>query len=984
MLSSGVIDLAVGLTIAFGIVTVLASVGTELIARLLGLRGVYLLRGLRALLDGDGAETDLTTAQSDYDALSVLVRQGQIGDATAGAVALRRQSVTATAALFGGPIFRSRGIAGKTSSPDAARQPARHIDRLARWLGAWRQRWREYRNRPTYIPADSFADAILDLLVRDVADQTTTDLIRYNVDLLPDSMSMLRASLQALLKSAGRDICLFRALIEDWYDDHMDRVSGWYKRHVAKITFIVGGILVLLLNINTLTIGRALYNGSIIRATTNAVMLKGSACRAGSNLPKCLADLRTQAAAEGRLNFPIGWATVPDCAAPGTRCNWLDQRGIFSRHGGSGGQVMLVVLGFLPTLMLLVPGARFWFDLFSKIARRRKPRKRVPCRAARGVHVVLADQFGRQLPPTAALAPVDAYLVRVAIGPRADETPALNLASLPVHDLTPTSSRGWWFDVVAASTDVDITTSAHRVFLHFDGSSWACPCTGTEHTCSRQDRRPYLDIAFRTRTQTGQASLRCTVYHRNNAIQSTRVAFTVGADPESAALIHGVVDYSLADDLGLVGALPPRRLNVLTNESAGGTHSIVVKGEGVHPIAVDLTEAAVSGVLRSIRQQLTLITLGRDSETTQYDADNSAPVEQLTEDLRTLASFGSQFWQKSVPETEDQALLRPLLSTTATIQIARVTSTVFPWAIVYDYPYKLGAPWEPCELLQRWPESQSAIATYPDACPFASRHSRLNTLCPFGFWGFRHLIEQPPPVKRGKLRTTLPVPGGAHAATVRSLNLDGHVTASHLQHLRDYLAPRFTLTDCESLDDFLAAIDTPALPLIYFYCHGRIATLGDSGVDLPVPYLEIGHDEMLGTTDLNAWAASGQWHRERWLDVPPLVFINGCKTAALSPEQVVTFVDAFAGARAAGVIGTEIAVAQPLASDFAQHFFRHLMADSAVTVGQALRRSRLDFLAKGNIAGLVYTAFCSMDLMLEPQERAIVLVGSGDEQPGQM
>ena len=132
---------------------------------------------------------------------------------------------------------------------------------------------------------------------------------------------------------------------------------------------------------------------------------------------------------------------------------------------------------------------------------------------------------------------------------------------------------------------------------------------------------------------------------------------------------HGVVDYSLADDLGLANALPPRRLNVLTNQSAGGTHSIVVKGEGVRPIAVDLTKAGVSEVLRSVRQELGLITLGRDNETTQYDADNSAPVEQLTKDLQTLAFFGSAFWQKAVPNTEDQELLQPLLSTTATIPI---------------------------------------------------------------------------------------------------------------------------------------------------------------------------------------------------------------------------------------------------------------------------------------------------------------------------
>ena len=586
--------------------------------------------------------------------------------------------------------------------------------------------------------------------------------------------------------------------------------------------------------------------------------------------------------------------------------------------------------------------------------------------APRVVNVMLADQSGGRLPETTALAPVASYLLRVWLGIRADASVVVNPTPLPLRDLVPASSGGWWFDVVVASTDVDINTSAQRVFLPFDGASWVCACTGIEHSCRPRDRRPYLDIPFGTRSGTGSASLRCTVYDRNNAIQSIRLVFAVGADPTSATRIHGVVDYSLADDLALAEALPPRRLNVLTNESEAATHTILVKGEGVQPVTVDLTETAASEVLRSVRRELILITLGRDEKTTQYDDDNAAPVEQLTKDLETMAYLGSAFWEKAVPIGTDQDVLRPLLTTTATIQIARVTSTVFPWAIVYDYPHLLSDPWFPCDLLKHWPESRSVLATYPEGCPFASQHRPLNTLCPFGFWGFRHLIEQPPSVLRGRLRTTLAVPVGARAATVRSLNLDESITAGHLRHLRNCLAPRFALADCDSRDDFVSAIDTP-LPLIYFYCHGRTASLGDRGVDLSVPYLEVGHDEMIGTGDLNAWAAAGQWHRERWRDVPPLVFINGCKTAALSPEQIVTFVDAFAGAEAAGVIGTEIAVAQPLASEFAQGFYGHLMADSAMTVGQALRRARFDFLAKGNITGLVYTAFCSMDLILEPK-----------------
>ncbi len=51
MPSSGIIDLVIGLTFVFGVTAALASAVTELISRWLGLRGAYLLTGLRELVD---------------------------------------------------------------------------------------------------------------------------------------------------------------------------------------------------------------------------------------------------------------------------------------------------------------------------------------------------------------------------------------------------------------------------------------------------------------------------------------------------------------------------------------------------------------------------------------------------------------------------------------------------------------------------------------------------------------------------------------------------------------------------------------------------------------------------------------------------------------------------------------------------------------------------------------------------------------------
>src|SRR6516164_7192711 len=65
VLSSPIIDLAIGLTFVFGVTAALASFVTELISRLMGLRAAYLLSGLRELVDG-GQEADLGNAVDDY------------------------------------------------------------------------------------------------------------------------------------------------------------------------------------------------------------------------------------------------------------------------------------------------------------------------------------------------------------------------------------------------------------------------------------------------------------------------------------------------------------------------------------------------------------------------------------------------------------------------------------------------------------------------------------------------------------------------------------------------------------------------------------------------------------------------------------------------------------------------------------------------------------------------------------------------------
>ena len=357
MPSSGLIDLAIGLVFVFGVTAALASVFTELTARLVGLRGAYLLTGLRELVDNGRASTDLSKVKTDYRDMQNLMRGSP-----------PTSMPSATAALLGGPILSNQGVSGQISSRKLALGPTRQAGRLPKMSSdrVAGRLWAQRRSLPAYISGKSFAEAVIDLLVPNAAGQTTMDTIANSVNRLPDGMP-LKSSLQALAKNAKGDVSQFRAAVEHWYDDHMDRVSGWYKQNTARITIAAGAILIVLLNINALTIGRTLYSESAVSAAVSAVASKGTSCPADQNPQDCLAKLQAQLSAATTAGLPVGWGTVRDCQAPTAKCNWMDQRGLFSRHGHSFWQFVLVLAGFFIMIIAIVPGAQFWFGLLSKI-----------------------------------------------------------------------------------------------------------------------------------------------------------------------------------------------------------------------------------------------------------------------------------------------------------------------------------------------------------------------------------------------------------------------------------------------------------------------------------------------------------------------------------------------------------------------------------------------------------------------------------------
>jgi hypothetical protein len=154
----------------------------------------------------------------------------------------------------------------------------------------------------------------------------------------------------------------------------------------------------------------------------------------------------------------------------------------------------------------------------------------------------------------------------------------------------------------------------------------------------------------------------------------------------------------------------------------------------------------------------------------------------------------------------------------------------------------------------------------------------------------------------------------------------------------------------------------PDLPVIYFYCHGQRSRDG--------VYLAVGRDEPITPEDLTGWVLQ-RWRNAQvnmWDFPRPLILINACESLDVSPESLLSYLDVLIGqAGAAGVIGTEVKVHQTLAARFAETFFRYLLGPpTGVTLDSAMHASRCEFLAAGNLFGLVYTPYCWADLVVHP------------------
>lgn len=248
------------------------------------------------------------------------------------------------------------GIRNLLEDPELVEKVYQHPLLKSFYRQGWFDKFRKRRGGPSYIPSRTFALALLDIAAPPDPKARPKDFegVRHAVaksNLLNDKM---KKALLVLIDEAAGDLKEVRENIENWFDDTMNRVSGWYKRKAQLIVLLLALVLSGALNADTITIANSLSSDSTLRAAVVAAAEETAKARpADSKTPLTrITELRSELE---HLGLPIGWQKASD--------DYVDPREVPTDAQGW----FYKILGLLLTTIAVSLGAPFWFDLLNKL-----------------------------------------------------------------------------------------------------------------------------------------------------------------------------------------------------------------------------------------------------------------------------------------------------------------------------------------------------------------------------------------------------------------------------------------------------------------------------------------------------------------------------------------------------------------------------------------------------------------------------------------
>jgi hypothetical protein len=212
------LDVVIGLVFVYLLYSLYATILMELISSLLGLRAKNLRYTLKRML----------CDEQKYDSLPAKWLAG-------------------LATTF----IRSAGIAANLKSrrlyDTFMNQPN------IKYLGSG-----GFGGRPSYLSAENYSKALIDSIRLNDPDLPEMGNIEMGLAMGLKAAPETRRHIQALLKDANSDPVKFKILVENWYNDTMERSTGWFKQTTQIVVAMIGLVLAVSFNVNSIEIIRKL------------------------------------------------------------------------------------------------------------------------------------------------------------------------------------------------------------------------------------------------------------------------------------------------------------------------------------------------------------------------------------------------------------------------------------------------------------------------------------------------------------------------------------------------------------------------------------------------------------------------------------------------------------------------------------------------------------------------------------------------------
>lgn len=347
-------DIAIGLLFIYLILSLLVSEIQEIIAGLLQLRARSLKQAIVILLGGNTLPK--SSASSNYRSVAKQKLQNLLTEIEQNEAELKKDEVSSNSQLKTEVITKLNNLRTQASLASAnlltedlySHSLIRSLNQTT--LG------RLANSKvfgPSYIPSETFATALIEVLQTDFKSLTKLNQLSFtteeilkeiNESGLPDNLKRDLAALA--LRAQTTNINHFKEEVAKWFDRSMERTSGVYKRDIKKWTILIGFLIALLANADTIHIvGRLSKESAISNVISQQVAERVRNCPD----PNCIArevdnDLT-------KLSLPIGWYLPLEVNSNPIIMFW---------------DAIVKAIGWLLTGLAISMGASFWFDVLNK------------------------------------------------------------------------------------------------------------------------------------------------------------------------------------------------------------------------------------------------------------------------------------------------------------------------------------------------------------------------------------------------------------------------------------------------------------------------------------------------------------------------------------------------------------------------------------------------------------------------------------------